>query len=107
MLQKRLLNALTHDFNDVKSRHTSFLECGFLECKVLQAQLYNALALYWRVGFASGVHIQKKVVKLIAEFAGYMGTHSSLRMGEILDLKLVKPKLADGMWLGERCVDEE
>ena len=44
---------------------------------------------------------------MIVEFAGYMGTHSSLRMGEILDLKLVKPKLADGMWLGERCVDEE
>ena len=102
MFQKRLLNALPHYFNDDTGRHASCLECGFLECEVVQAQLHNALALYWRVGFARGVTIEKKVLKLIAEFAGYMGTHSSLRMGEILDLKLVKPKLADGMWLGER-----
>ena len=30
-----------------------------------------------------------------------------MRIGEILDLALVKPKLADGLWLGERCADEE
>ena len=40
-------------------------------------------------------------------FVGYGGTNSALRIGEILDLALVKPKLADGLWLGECCVDKE
>ena len=49
MFQKRMLNALPHYFNDDTGRHASCLECGFLECEVVQAQLHNALALYWRV----------------------------------------------------------
>ena len=48
-----------------------------------------------------------KPMRLIAEFLGYSGTNSSLRVAELIDLELVKPKLADGMWLGERCVDTE
>jgi hypothetical protein len=46
MFQKRLLNVLPYYFNDDTGRHASCLECGFLECQVVQAQLHNALALY-------------------------------------------------------------
>ena len=48
-----------------------------------------------------------KAMLLIAEMLGYSGTKSSLRVCEVIDLEVVKPKLADGMWLGERYVDKE
>ena len=34
MFKKRLLNAITHYFNDQKGTHASCSECGFIECEV-------------------------------------------------------------------------
>ena len=83
------------------------MECGFLECEVVQAQLHNMLATVWRVAFQKGTQLPNKPMKVIAGFLGDYGTESSLPISTMIDLNLVKPKLADGMWLGERCVDEE
>ena len=107
LFQKRLSNAIKHYFNDDKENHNSCLQCGFLDCEVVQAQFHNSLASLWRVAFHRGVRLPKKVLTLAAEFLGYCGTRSNLIITDIIDLALVKPKLADGMWLGERCVDEE
>ena len=107
MFQTRVLNAIKHYFNDEKGTHTSCLECGFSDCEVVQAQLHNALAILWRVARGKKLAFNAKIMKNIGLFVGYGGTNSALRIGEILDFALVKPKLAVGLWLGERCVDEE
>ena len=107
LFQKRVKNALVHYFNDEKGKHGSCMECGFLECEVVQAQVHNMLATVWRVAFQKGAQLPNKPMKVIAGFLGYYGTESTLPISTMIDLNLVKPKLADGMWLGERCVDEE
>ena len=107
MFKKRLLNAITHYFNDQKGTHASCSECGFIECEVVQAQLHNQLATLWLVSRKAGMLLDGKTMKLVAHYLGYGGTNSQLRICEIVDLSCVKPKLADGKWLGERCVDEE
>ena len=107
IFQTRLLNAITHYFNDERGHHNSCRNCGFLECEVVQAQLHNSLASFCRVGYAKGMRMPSKAMLLIAEMLGYSGTKSSLRVCEVIDLEVVKPKLADDLWLGERCVDKE
>ena len=107
MFQKKLRNAVKHYFNEEKGVHASCMECGFVECEVVQAQVHNSLATFWRVAFKKGVRIETKIMRVVAEFVGYFGTNSSLQISTIIDLNLVKPKLADGLWLGERCVDTD
>ena len=107
LFQERLLNGLKHYFNDDNGKHASCVQCGFVECEVVQAQVHNSLAAFWRVAFVKGIRLETKIMKVIAGFVNYFGTNSSMNIGSIIDMKLVKPKLADGLWLGERCVDEE
>ena len=107
MFQLRLKNAVTHYFNDDKGKHVSCMKCGFLECEVVQAQLHNCLAMFSRAAHAKGVRMPMKCMRLVGEMVGYYGIKSNLRVCEVLDMNAVKPKLADGLWLGERCVDHE
>ena len=107
LFQERLLNGLKHYFNDDNGKHASCVQCGFVECEVVQAQVHNSLAAFWRVAFVKGIRLETKIMKVIAGFVNYFGTNSSMNIGSIIDMKLVKPKLADGLWLGERCVDAE
>ena len=65
------------------------------------------MPVVWRVVFQKGTQLPNKPITVIAGFVCYYGTESSLPISTMIDLNLVKPKLADGMWLGERCVDEE
>ena len=107
LFQTRLLNSLKHYFNDEKGTHASCAACGFYDCEVVQAKLHNSLALLWRAAFHKGTVVPLKAMKVIALFVGYSGANSFLPISDIIDLNNVKPKLADGMWLGERCVNEE
>ena len=107
MFQLRLKNAVTHYFNDDKGKHVSCMKCGFLECEVVQAQLHNCLAMFSRAAHAKGVRMPMKCMRLVGEMVGYYGIKSNLRVCEVLDMNAVKPKLADGLWLGERCVGHE
>ena len=73
----------------------------------MQAKLHNSLALLWRAAFHKGTVVPLKAMKVIALFVGYSGANSFLPISDIIDLNNVKPKLADGMWLGERCGNKE
>ena len=79
------------------------MKCGFLECEVVQAQLHNCLAMFSRAAHAKGVRMPMKCMRLVGEMVGYYGIKSNLRVCELLDMNAVKPKLADGLWLGKRC----
>ena len=89
LFQKRVKNALVHYFNDEKGKHASCMECGFLECEVVQAQLHNMLATVWRVAFQKGTQLPNKPMKVIAGFLGYYGTESSLPISTMINLNLV------------------
>ena len=79
---------------------------GFLNVRWFRPNYITFLQLYG-VAFQKGAQLPNKPMKVIAGFLGYYGTESTLPISTMIDLNLVKPKLADGMWLGERCVDEE
>lgn len=98
-------NISAHYFNDDPAVHGSCLHVGFFKCEVQQANMHNALSVLSCVPVLREAESFVSIISCIGDFLGFEG--ECQRCMGLITLTNVRPKLADNMWLGERCADDK